>query len=138
MRRKRSPVSVVFPDGRGVSVSIADWNEGSIHGAGFTGGNLGSTFDFTGGQTAAGWHTYGMIKTANSIAYYVDDPAHPYATFTPASITGLSGSVWPFDNGQGNYIILNIAVGGSWPGAPNSSTAFPSEMLVDYVRVYTN
>jgi beta-glucanase (GH16 family) len=79
-----------------------------------------------------------MIKTANSIAYYVDDPAHPYATFTPASITGLSGSVWPFDNGQGNYIILNIAVGGSWPGAPNSSTAFPSEMLVDYVRVYTN
>ena len=116
----------------------SDWNEGSIHGTGFTGGNLGSTYDFTGGQTAAGWHTYGMIKTADSIAYYVDDPAHPYATFTPASIAGLSGSAWPFDNGQGNYIILNIAVGGSWPGAPNSSTVFPSEMLVDYVRVYTN
>ena len=115
-----------------------DWNEGSIHGAGFTGGNLGSTFDFTGGQTAAGWHTYGMIKTANSIAYYVDDPAHPYVTFTPSSIAGLSGSVWPFDNGQGNYIILNIAVGGSWPGAPNASSVFPSTMLVDYVRVYTN
>lgn len=115
-----------------------DWNEGSIHGTGFTGGNIGLTYDFTGGQIAAGWHTYGMIKSANSIAYYVDDPAHPYATFTPSSIAGLSGSVWPFDNGQGNYIILNIAVGGSWPGAPNASTVFPSEMLVDYVRVYSN
>lgn len=115
-----------------------DWNEGSIHGTGFTGGNLGMTYDFTGGQTAAGWHTYGMIKTPNSISYYVDDPTRPYATFTPTSIAGLSGSVWPFDNGQANYIILNIAVGGSWPGAPNSTTVFPSEMLVDYVRVYSN
>ena len=115
-----------------------DWNEGSIHGTGFTGGNLGGTYDFTGGQTAAGWHTYGMIKTPNSIAYYVDDPTHPYVTFTPSSLAGLSGSMWPFDNGQGNYIILNIAVGGSWPGAPNAGTVFPATMLVDYVRVYTN
>ncbi len=115
-----------------------DWNEGSIHGTGFTGGNLGSTFDFTGGATAAGWHTYGMIKTPNSIAYYVDDPTHPYATFTPSSITALSGSVWPFDNGQGNYIILNIALGGSWPGPVNATTTFPVTMLVDYVRLYTN
>jgi beta-glucanase (GH16 family) len=115
-----------------------DWNEGSIHGTGFTGGNLGSTFDFTGGATAAGWHTYGMIKTPNSIAYYVDDPTHPYATFTPSSIAGLSGSVWPFDNGQGNYIILNIALGGTWPGPVDATTTFPVTMLVDYVRLYTN
>ncbi len=115
-----------------------DWNEGSIHGTGFTGGNLGSTFDFTGGATAAGWHTYGMIKTPNSIAYYVVDPTHPYATFTPSSIAGLSGSVWPFDNGQANYIILNIALGGSWPGPVDSTTTFPVTMLVDYVRLYTN
>ena len=119
-------------------VGTTDWNEGSIHGTGFTGGNLGGTYDFTGGAMAAGWHTYGMIKSANSIAYYVDDPTHPYATFTPSSIAGLSGAIWPFDNGQGNYIILNIAVGGSWPGAPNASTVFPSEMLVDYVRLYSN
>jgi len=68
----------------------------------------------------------------------VDDPMHPYATFTPSNIASFSGSVWPFDNGQANYIILNIAVGGSWPGPPNASTAFPSEMLVDYVRLYSN
>ena len=34
------------------------------------------------------------------------------------------------------YIILNMAVGGNYPGAPNSETPFPQEMLVDYVRVY--
>jgi beta-glucanase (GH16 family) len=48
------------------------------------------------------------------------------------------GAVWPFDAGQGNFIILNLAIGGDYPGPPNSSTPFPSEMLLDYVRVYTN
>ena len=114
-----------------------DWNEGSIHGTGFTGSNLGTVYDFTGGQTAAGWHTYGMIWSKNSVAYYIDNPATPYVTYTPSSISGLSGSVWPFNTGP-NFIILNLAVGGSWPGSPNSSTPFPSTMLVDYVRVYTN
>jgi beta-glucanase (GH16 family) len=119
------------------AATTPDWNEGSIHGTGFTGGNLGTVFNFTSGQTAAGWHTYGMIWTKGSVAYYVDDPTHPYVTYTTSSISGLSGAVWPFDSGA-NFIILNLAVGGTWPGNPNASTPFPSEMLVDYVRVYTN
>jgi beta-glucanase (GH16 family) len=114
-----------------------DWNEGSIHGTGFTGGNLGTQYDFPSGQTASGWHTYGMIWSKGSVAYYVDDPSQPYATYTPSSISALSGAVWPFDSGA-NFIILNLAVGGSWPGSPSTSTPFPSEMLVDYVRIYTN
>ncbi|MGA2888029.1 MAG: family 16 glycosylhydrolase [Terracidiphilus sp.] len=114
-----------------------DWNAGSIHGTGFTGGNLGTTYDFPSGETAATWHTYGMIWSKGSVAYYIDDPTQPYATYTPSSISGFSGAVWPFDTGS-NFIILNLAVGGSWPGNPNSSTPFPSTMLVDYVRVYTN
>lgn len=114
-----------------------DWNEGSIHGTGFTGGNLGTQYDFPSGQTAGGWHTYGMIWSKGSVEYYVDDPSQPYATYTPSSISSLSGSVWPFDSGA-NFIILNLAVGGSWPGSPTSSTPFPSDMLVDYVRIYTN
>ena len=115
-----------------------DWNEGSIHGTGFTGSNLGTTFDFPSGETASGWHTYGMIWSKGSVAYYVDDPAQPYVTYTTSSISGLGGSVWPFDGGQANFIILNLAVGGDWPGSPNSGTPFPSQMLVDYVRIYTN
>jgi beta-glucanase (GH16 family) len=116
-----------------------DWNEGSIHGTGFTGGTgLGAQYLFPAGQTAAGWHTYGMIWTKGSVAYYVDDPTQPYVTYTTSSIGGLSGAVWPFDAGQSNFIVLNLAVGGSWPGSPNAGTPFPSQMLVDYVRVYTN
>lgn len=114
-----------------------DWNEGSIHGTGFTGTNLGTQFDFPGGENAAAWHTYGMIWSKGSVAYYVDNPAQPYITYTPSSISGLQGSVWPFDSGP-SFIILNLAVGGDYPGNPVLSTPFPSSMLVDYVHIYTN
>lgn len=118
-----------------------DWNEGSTHGTGFIGSTgLGQRYYFPGGQNAAQWHTYGMVWAPGSVAYYVDNPAAPYVTFTPASLAqaGLRGAVWPFDAGQGSFIILNLAIGGTWPGPPDASTPFPSEMLVDYVRVYAN
>jgi beta-glucanase (GH16 family) len=115
-----------------------DWNQGSIHGTGFTGADLGTQYDFPNGETAGTFHTYGMIWSPGSVSYYVDDPTGPYVTYTPSSLSGLSGAVWPFDAGQANFIILNLAVGGDYPGPPDSSTPFPSEMLVDYVRIYTN
>ncbi|MGP8271339.1 MAG: FN3 associated domain-containing protein [Terracidiphilus sp.] len=115
-----------------------DWNEGSIHGPGFIGPALGAVYDFPVGQTAAGWHTYGMIWSPGSISYYVDDPAHPYVTYTPENIKGRTRAAWPFDDGQANFILLDLAIGGEWPGNPDSSTKFPAEMLVDYVRVYTD
>jgi beta-glucanase (GH16 family) len=116
-----------------------DWNSGAIHGTGFTGGTgLSTLYHFPVGETAAQWHTYGMIWSQGSVAFYVDDPAHPYVTYTTSSLNGLSGAVWPFDAGQSNFIILNLAIGGNWPGPPDVSTPFPSEMLIDYVRVYSN
>jgi beta-glucanase (GH16 family) len=123
-----------------VNVALApDWNQGSIHGTGFTGADLGTTYYFPTGQTAGGeFHNYGMIWSPGSVVYYVDDPNSPYATFTTSSISGLAGAVWPFDAGQSNFILLNLAIGGDFPGSPDGTTVFPSEMLVDYVRVYTN
>jgi beta-glucanase (GH16 family) len=116
-----------------------DWNAGSIHGPGFTGGTgLGTNYYFPSGQTASQWHTYGMIWSPGSVKYYIDDLTQPYASFTPSSLSGLSGAVWPFDGGQSDFIILNLAIGGSWPGSPDNTTPFPSEMLIDYVRIYTN
>lgn len=114
-----------------------DWNEGSIHGTGFTGSNLGTVYHFSSGDTAAGWHTYGMIWSKGTVSYYVDDPSSPYVTYSTTSLNGLSGAVWPFDSGA-NFILINLAVGGTWPGSPDSTTTFPAQMLVDYVRIYTN
>lgn len=115
-----------------------DWNKGSVHGRGFTGGDLGADYEFPWGKTAAGWHTYGMIWSQGRVSYYVDKPTRPYVTFTPASLSRIGGAEWPFDSGQASYIILNLAVGGSFPGNPDARTRFPSQMLVDYVRIYTN
>jgi beta-glucanase (GH16 family) len=116
-----------------------DWNEGSIHGIGFIGDTgLGTIVNFPRGQTAAEWHTYGMIWSKGLVAYYIDDPSHPYVTYTASNLTGLPGAAWPFDAGQSSFIILNLAIGGDWPGAPSSTIPLTGEMLVDYVRVYTN
>jgi beta-glucanase (GH16 family) len=114
-----------------------DWNMGSVHGPGFTGTAVGAPYYFPAGVTAATWHTYGMIWKPGSIAYYVDDPSKPYVTFWPSSLNGREGVEWPFD-GPANFIILNLAVGGQWPGNPDATTKFPAEMLVNYVRIYKN
>lgn len=117
-----------------------DWNEGSIHGIAFTGDTgLGTKYFFPKGQTAEDWHTYGMIWKKDSVAYYIDDPSKPYVVYTnPESIAKFPGAVWPFDPGDSAFMILNLAVGGDWPGKPDAKTAFPAELLVDYVRLYAN
>ncbi len=107
-----------------------DWTQSSIHGTGLNGGTPFTTSGFS----AAAWHTYGMIWSKGQIQYYVDDPSNVYETFT-ASSPGTG--TWPFDQGP-QFVILNLAVGGDWPGAPDATTVFPSSMLVHYVRIYTN
>jgi beta-glucanase (GH16 family) len=115
-----------------------DWIAGSVH------GGASSNAEVNGSQTyhpaafsAAAWHTYGMIWTKGQIQYYVDDPSNIYASFNTSNFNGT----WPFDQGP-MFILLNLAVGGDWPGPPNSTgpspTVFPAPMLVDYVRIYTN
>ncbi len=118
------------------AATTPDYNEGSVHGPGFTVTALSTPYHFPGGQTAAGWHTYGMIWKPGSVAYYVDSPTNIYATYTPANLP--AGATWPFDGGQPNFILLNFAVGGNYPGSPNASTPFPSEFVIDYVRIFTN
>ena len=115
-----------------INAPSPDWVQGSIHGTNLNGGIKYQPSGFS----AAAWHTYGMIWSKGSVSYYVDSPSNVYATFTNANLA--SGAVWPFDSNSGNFIILNLAVGGSWPGSPDATTPFPSEMLVDYVRIYTN
>lgn len=107
---------------------------GSIHGTGFTGNLISNRYTLPDHQSfAGGFHTYGLLWSPQKVRYYVDNPGNVYATETPASLP--QGAVWPFDHGK-FFFILNVAVGGSWPGAPSATTQFPQQMLVDYVRVY--
>ena len=107
---------------------------GSVHGRGFTGTPLTTVHALASGEPfAAAFHVYGLIWSPGRIQYYVDDPAHPYATYTRDSLP--AGAVWPFDDGR-YFILLNLAMGGDWPGPPNASSPSPAEMLVDYVRVF--
>ncbi|MFY9854576.1 MAG: glycoside hydrolase family 16 protein, partial [Terracidiphilus sp.] len=106
-----------------------DWTQSSIHGTNL---NEGTPYNVA-GFSAATWHKYGTIWSKGQIQYYVDNQNNPYETYTPTTQTGT----WPFDQGP-QFVILNLAVGGTWPGNPNPTTVFPSTMQVEYVRVYTN
>ena len=95
---------------------------------------VGGTYTLPGGAVLANnFHIYGVEWTSNQITWFLD--GNQFFTATPASLVGLpSPGIWVFTNQQ--FFILNVAVGGGWPGNPSTNTVFPQQMLVDYVRVY--
>jgi beta-glucanase (GH16 family) len=102
---------------------------GSVHGPGYSGGNpITKSYTLENDRFDTGFHVFGIEWTPDHINYYVDDVL--YNQITPADVTGE----WVFDHPF--YIIINLAVGGSFAGSPNEETVFPQTMLVDYVRVY--
>jgi beta-glucanase (GH16 family) len=106
-------------------------NHGSLH---MAGGDLTAKYALpAGGKLGSGFHIYGILWEPGKIQFYLDTPANTYATFAPADLSATAH--WPFDSGK-FFVILNVAVGGNWPGSPDLSSTFPQEMLVDYVRVY--
>jgi beta-glucanase (GH16 family) len=107
---------------------------GSLHGPSTIGGtsDLTSIFSLPDGRSfAADYHLYAIEWEPGIVRFYVD--ANLYATFT--SSQWPAGGTWVFDHPF--FILLNLAVGGDWPGSPDATTKFPQTMLVDYVRVYT-
>ena len=109
---------------------------GTIHGpqngGDYNGGaGVGGTYTLPGGAALAdNFHLFAIEWTTNQIKWFVDN--HQYFTATPSSLPG--GATWVFTQPQ--FLILNVAVGGKWPGDPDATTVFPQQMLVDYVRVY--
>jgi beta-glucanase (GH16 family) len=105
---------------------------GTIHGPGYSGGNgIGSPFSLPAGQNFAdAFHLYAVEWSPDVIRFFVDEQL--YATRNPADLP--RDAKWVFDHPF--FIILNVAVGGDWPGNPDLTTKLPQSMLVDYVRVY--
>lgn len=74
-------------------------------------------------DTSSGFHIYGVNWEADKITWYFDGK-QVFQTATPA------------DMHTPMYMLANLAVGGNWPGAPDSSTPFPATMRIDYIRAY--
>lgn len=105
---------------------------GSIHGPGYI-GTVGIEAPYRLAdkeQFANDYHVFAVEWDPESVSFYVDQDL--YAKRTRADL--WPGWKWVFD--KPFFVILNLAVGGDWPGDPDSSTVFPADMLVDYVRVY--
>ena len=110
---------------------------GTIHYGGSWPGNVWSESVRTlpAGQTIAGFHTYALewdVSPSPALRWYVDDVQYAVRTNWWSS-----GGAFPAPFDKPFSMLLNVAVGGNYVGAPNASTTFPSQMLVDYVRVST-
>ncbi len=103
---------------------------GALHGPGYSGNtpimgthNLGEYVDVNYHVYAVEWDTNGIRWFRDNIQFY---------SVTRAQVQNYG--TWVFD--QPFFLLLNVAVGGTWPGSPNASSVFPQRMYVDYVRVY--
>ena len=108
-------------------------NHGSLHGPSSTNAtsDLTATITLPAGQALSNdFHVYAIEWEPEAIRFYLD--ANLYATFSASQWP--SGGTWIFDHRF--FLILNVAVGGDWPGSPDDTTEFPQTMRVDYVRVY--
>ena len=103
---------------------------GTVHAPGYYGGKEGTTTTFIipTGSLTDDFHIYAIEWEENEIRWYFDD--QQYFKLTPNDVP----DTWIFDHPF--FIILNLAVGGRWPGYPDKTTVFPQFLTVDYVRVY--
>jgi beta-glucanase (GH16 family) len=109
-----------------------DTIHGTLHGPGYSGGNgIGAPSKVAAGQRFAdGYHVFAIEWEKDVVRWYVD--GNLYQTRTPKDLP--SGAKWVYDHPF--FLLLNLAVGGQWPGNPDGTTTFPQTLKVDYVRVY--
>lgn len=130
----------------GINLNASHGNEmhGTLHFGGLSPANKQSGTRYLPGKNI--WehaHTYAIEWEEGEIRWYVDDTHFATQTqdgwFTQyqdgdEQQLRIAKGAAPFD--QKFHLLLNIAVGGHWPGPPNADTRFPQTMEVDYVRIY--
>lgn len=104
---------------------------GALHGPGYSGNTpLVGSYSLNGGGFHEDFHIFAIEWTGTTISWSVDG-----TTYMTKGVRDLPGGTrWVFDHPF--FLLLNVAVGGTYVGDPNASTQFPQTMLVDYVRVY--
>jgi beta-glucanase (GH16 family) len=105
-----------------------------VHGPGYSGsGGIGGTTTLTNGRRVSDdFHVFAVIWGEDSIQFLLD--GEPYFRVTPSSLP--AGARWVYNHPF--FLLLNLAVGGDWPGTPDRTTEFPQRLVVDYVRVYAD
>ena len=101
----------------------------TVHAPGYSGGDgVGSSLTVSPEALKNDFHVYAIEWEENEIRWYFDD--QEYFKLTPTDVP----DEWIFEHPF--FVILNLAVGGRWPGYPDDTTVFPQIFFVDYVRVY--
>ena len=105
---------------------------GTIHGPGYSGEKgIGAPYTLPGGRRFADdYHTFAVEWETEEIRWYVDGAL--YETRKPTDLP--AGAKWVYDHPF--FVILNLAIGGNWPGDTDATTSMPQTMSVDYVRIY--
>lgn len=106
-----------------VSHSTIHWDNAGQH------ASYGESYTLPNGIFADDFHVFSVEWDAQSIRGFVDGTQYFVADITPSGLSEFH---------EDYFIILNLAVGGNWPGSPDANTVFPQTMQVDYIRVYKN
>ena len=99
---------------------------------------LGGSTSCTSTTCEAGFHTYRVevdrSTSPEEIRWYLDGTEFWHVA---SNASGMDATTWANTVDHAFFIILNVGMGGSWPGSPTSATQSGAPMLVDYVHVYT-
>jgi beta-glucanase (GH16 family) len=109
------------PNGDNTCYCTLHWDDDGSH------ASYGDSYTLPSGILADDFHIFTVEWDSQEIRGYIDDIEYYVADLTPAGLSEFH---------QNFFVILNLAVGGDWPGPPNASTTFPQTMQVDWVRVY--
>lgn len=99
----------------------AHWDNNGQH------AQYGNSYTLSSGIFADDFHKFTIIWNEQYIKWYMDDHLYNTIDITPSGLSEFHNEF---------FILLNVAVGGNWPGYPDATTTFPQRMEVDYVRVY--
>ena len=115
-------MEMIGGEGREKTVyGTAHWDNSGQH------AQYGGSKTLSSGTYADDFHIYAIEWNESTIKWYIDNSLHTTISITPSGLSEFH---------QEFFIILNLAVGGNWPGYPDQTTTFPQYLTVDYVRVY--
>lgn len=115
-------MEMIGGEGRDNTVhGTAHWDNNGSH------ASYGNSYTLDSGIFADDFHTFSVQWTPQSVRWFIDGMQYHVMDITPAELSEFHDNF---------FILLNIAVGGNWPGYPDQSSVFPQTMEVDYIRVY--